>query len=127
MSLFSTGFIEDGSDPNKTFLSPNGGGGVGGAFPFLTQVQDVTITAPTGGQALVFDSGTQEWVNGTIIGASGGILIPGPKGDTGAVGPAGTDGFTGATGATGVIGVTGPTGVTGATGVDGVIGVTGPT
>ena len=52
----------------EAFLSALGqgsGGGTGGATT-LDQLDDVVITSPTNGQALIYNSTTQMWVNGTI-------------------------------------------------------------
>lgn len=52
----------------EAFLSALGqgsGGGTGGATT-LDQLDDVVITSPTNGQALIYNATTQMWVNGTI-------------------------------------------------------------
>lgn len=46
-------------------LGNGGGGGTGGATT-LDQLDDVVITSPTNGQALIYNATTQMWVNGTI-------------------------------------------------------------
>ena len=71
---------------------------------------DLTTTAPTSGQALVFN-GTK-WVPSTVVGT------PGPAGASG------LQGATGATGAQGPIGLTGATGATGSAGTNGLDGKT---
>jgi len=78
---------------------------------------DLITTAPTTGQALVFD-GTQ-WVPGTVAGSVG------PVGPIGPQGPQGPMGATGAPGAQGIQGPVGPAGATGATGGAGVQGANG--
>lgn len=92
---------------------------------------DLTTTAPTTGQALVFN-GTK-WIAGTVggtVGATGATGATGPQGPAGATGVQGVAGPTGATGLTGATGATGPQGPAGATGPTGAIGpqgVAGPT
>lgn len=52
----------------EAFLSALGqgsGGGTGGATT-LDQLDDVVITSPTNGQALIYNATSQMWVNGTI-------------------------------------------------------------
>ena len=52
----------------EAFLSALGqgsGGGTGGATT-LDQLDEVVITSPTNGQALIYNATTQMWVNGTI-------------------------------------------------------------
>lgn len=77
----------------------------------LEELHDVLITAPTGGQALVYDGASGLWKNTTAVGPTG---------------PTGATGATGATGPTGPQGVAGPTGPTGSTGATGPTGPTGP-
>ena len=52
----------------ESFLSAlgNGGGGGTGGASTLDQLDDVVITSPTNGQALIYNATTQMWVNGTI-------------------------------------------------------------
>ena len=52
----------------ESFLSAlgNGGGGGTGGASSLDQLDDVVITSPTDGQALIYNATTQMWVNGTI-------------------------------------------------------------
>jgi len=57
----------------------------------LDEIHDVLITAPTGGQALVYDGASGLWKNTTAVG---------PTGPTGATGSTGTTGATGPTGPT---------------------------
>ena len=49
-----------------------GGGGSGGGSPSvsLDDLSDVSITSPTNGQALIYDSGSALWINGNVISAS---------------------------------------------------------
>jgi hypothetical protein len=49
---------------SDSLYAPTGGGGASD----LDDLTDVTITSPTNGQALVYDSSSGEWVNGTISG-----------------------------------------------------------
>jgi len=84
----------------------------------LDEIHDVLITAPTGGQALVYDGASGLWKNTLAVGPTG------PTGSTGSTGPTGP---TGATGDAGTAGPTGPTGTTGNTGSGGPTGPTGPT
>ena len=93
----------------------------------LDEIHDVLITAPTGGQALVYDGASGLWKNTTAVGPTGPTGATGATGATGPTGPTGATGDTGATGATGAVGPTGPTGSTGATGSTGSTGPTGPT
>ena len=72
---------------------------------------DLTTSAPTSGQALVFNGA--KWVPSSVAG---------PTGPQGAQGPQGAKGDTGATGAQGLIGLTGATGAAGAKGEAGVAG-----
>ena len=72
---------------------------------------DLTSSAPTSGQALVFNGA--KWVPSSVAG---------PTGPQGAQGPQGAKGDTGATGAQGLIGLTGATGAAGAKGEAGVAG-----
>lgn len=58
-------------------------GGGGGGVSYLFQLNDVTITSPTNGQALVYNSSTGRWVNSTI--SSGGGAVSSVFGRTGAV------------------------------------------
>lgn len=44
--------------------------GTGGGAESLNGLADVTLSSPTDGQALVYDSATQEWKNGTVSGGS---------------------------------------------------------
>lgn len=53
---------------------------IGGGARFLSSLLDVTVTSPTNGQALVYDSNTGLWKNGTISGGTGS-----PGGTTGTV------------------------------------------
>lgn len=87
----------------------------------LDEIHDVLITAPTGGQALVYDGASGLWKNTTAVGPTG------PTGTTGTTGASGPTGPTGATGDTGAGGAVGPTGPTGSTGATGAVGPTGPT
>ena len=48
-----------------SLYAPNGGASS------LDGLTDVTITTPTDGQALLYDSATGEWVNGTVSGGGG--------------------------------------------------------
>ena len=68
---------------------------------------DLTTTAPTAGQALVFNGA--KWVPGTVAGAPG---QTGPQGATGAAGPQGLPGPNGAPGAPGAAGLNGLDGKT---------------
>ena len=43
-----------------------GGGGGGGGASSLSELTDVTITSPTGGQVLTFDQSQGSWVNATL-------------------------------------------------------------
>ena len=81
---------------------------------------DLTTTAPTTGQALVFNG--SKWVAGSVAGSAGPAGPQGPAGPAGATGPVGP---TGATGAAGPQGPAGPTGATGAAGPQGLVGPTG--
>lgn len=81
---------------------------------------DLTTTAPTSGQALVFN-GT-EWTAGTVTGSQG---AAGSNGATGGIGATGPTGPTGATGAQGIQGTQGNAGATGAVGAVGATGATG--
>ena len=102
-------------------------GDIGGTQNAITLLRlqgiplDLTTTAPTSGQGLVYN-GTK-WVPGTVSGAIG---PQGPAGATGAVGAAGATGAqglpgaTGAAGATGVAGAQGPAGTNGRTTLSGV-------
>ena len=83
---------------------------------------DLTTTAPTTGQALVFNG--SKWVAGSVAGSAGPAGPQGPAGPAGATGPVGP---TGATGAAGPQGPAGPTGATGAAGPQGPVGPTGAT
>lgn len=58
-------------------------GGGGGGVSYLFQLNDVTITSPTNGQALVYNSSTGKWINSTI--SSGGGAVSSVFGRTGAV------------------------------------------
>ena len=80
---------------------------------------DLTTTAPTAGQALVFNG--SKWVAGSVAG------IPGPVGPQGPAGAIGPQGFVGLTGATGPQGPIGPQGLVGLTGAVGPIGPQGST
>lgn len=108
----------------------------------LDELHNVSINSSTlsDGDALIYDSATQLWVNSQAGGLSGptgptgptgaASTVTGPTGPTGATGPAGyvgSDGATGPTGPTGATGLTGDTGPTGPTGATGDIGPTGPT
>ncbi len=44
----------------------------GGGASTLPELTDVTLTSPTDGQSLVYDSATQMWVNETVTGGGGG-------------------------------------------------------
>ena len=52
----------------------------------LDEIHDVLITAPTGGQALVYDGASGLWKNTTAVGPTG------PTGSAGSVGPTGPTG-----------------------------------
>ncbi len=68
---------------------------------------DLTTTAPTAGQALVFNGA--KWVPGTVAGAPGQTGPQGPAGPTGLAGPVGPAGPAGAVGAPGLSGLDGRT------------------
>lgn len=58
--------MDDGEEPPLYFwarINVQPGGGGGGA---LSDLDDVYITSPTDGQALVYDDENDKWVNGTI-------------------------------------------------------------
>ena len=96
-----------------------GTGGSGNATAI--QGVPVVVTAPTTGQAIVFDG--SNWVPTTAVGPTG---ATGSTGAAGATGPTGPTGATGATGAAGTAGATGATGPTGSAGAAGATGATGP-
>lgn len=48
------------------YLSALGTGGVSSVSISLSQLADVNVASPTGGQALVYDATNNKWVNGTI-------------------------------------------------------------
>jgi hypothetical protein len=48
-------------------LGLNPGGGGGGGATSLAELADVTLSSPQNGQALVYNSSTRKWVNGTVI------------------------------------------------------------
>lgn len=48
-------------------LGLNPGGGGGGGATSLAELVDVTLSSPQNGQALVYNSSTRKWVNGTVI------------------------------------------------------------
>ena len=48
------------------YLSALGTGGISTVGIGLSQLNDVTLTSPTGGQALVYNATSNKWVNGTI-------------------------------------------------------------
>lgn len=50
----------------------NSGGGGGGTVSYLADLEDVVLNNPTNGQALLYDSSTQLWKNGTVSGGGGG-------------------------------------------------------
>ena len=52
--------------------SSGGGSGGGGGASSLNELSDVQITNPTNGQALLYDSSTLLWKNGTVSGGGGG-------------------------------------------------------
>jgi hypothetical protein len=79
----------------------------------LDEIHDVLITAPTGGQALVYDGASGLWKNTTAVGPTGPTGPQGVAGPTGPTGTTGAGGPTGPTGSTGSAGATGPTGPTG--------------
>lgn len=103
-------------------------GDVGGTQNAMTLLQlqgtplDLTTTAPTTGQGLVYN-GTK-WVPGIVTGAQG---PAGPQGSTGATGPQGPAGLAGAAGIAGATGPAGPAGAAGNAGVAGPQGPAGPT
>ena len=103
----------------------------------LSQLQgiplDLTSTAPSSGQALVFNGA--KWVPGSVagtpgpqgpVGPTGSTGLAGPAGATGPAGPAGATGASGPAGPAGAVGATGPAGPAGATGATGAIGPQGP-
>jgi hypothetical protein len=98
-------------------------GDVGGTQNAMTLLQlqgiplDLTTTAPTTGQGLVYN-GTK-WLPGAIGGSQG------PAGPQGPVGPKGDTGSQGSAGPTGASGPAGPTGPTGPQGPQGPSGTTG--
>lgn len=61
---------------SDSLYAPNGGGGA----TDLDDLTDVNITSPSDGQALLYDSTTGEWVNGTVQGGGGGSGVPGTAG-----------------------------------------------
>lgn len=48
-------------------LGLNPGGGGGGGATSLAELVDVALSSPQNGQALVYNSSTRKWVNGTVI------------------------------------------------------------
>jgi hypothetical protein len=83
---------------------------------------DLTTTAPTTGQALVFNG--SKWIAGSVAGTPG---PQGPKGDKGDKGDQGIQGNTGAQGIQGPIGLTGNAGAAGSNGTNGTNGLDGKT
>lgn len=68
--FWSQGFI------SSLGISPGGGGGGGGAS-YLGDLEDVTLSSPSTGQALVYRNG--QWVNGAVnLSDIGGISISNP-------------------------------------------------
>ena len=52
--------------------SGSGGSSGGGGASYLGELDDVSLSNPTNGQALVYDSATGLWKNGTVQGGGGG-------------------------------------------------------
>jgi hypothetical protein len=77
------------------------------------EIITVEIEDLAGGDAIVWDETSEEWVNGAVAGT------PGPEGPAGPEGPQGPQGIQGETGATGATGPEGPAGPTGAAGPEG--------
>lgn len=55
----------------KNKVNYTGGGGSGGASA-LADLEDVELTTPTDGQALVYDAENDLWINGGVVGSGGG-------------------------------------------------------
>ena len=66
----TTNFYSDGG---VSALGLSSGGGGGGATA-LTDLVDVAISNPTGGQALVYDATLNKWKNATVQGGGGGTV-----------------------------------------------------
>lgn len=82
VTLGSVGNLHISGGSSGQYLQTDGSGGLtwaaaaggGGGSSTLTSLTDVNVTTPTNGQALVYDTASSKWINGTVSGGGGGSL-----------------------------------------------------